>query len=140
MESRTTTDRRSDVINELIVRITVLESKHDNLEQVKDDHSDLLAKLVDQDNKAIIALNNINLKFDALIHQFSVGFKILMICGGIVTTLVSAFWIYSRYLDDRYISKMDSIASNTAIQRELINKTTEDVNNIKQLKTIKASK
>jgi hypothetical protein len=35
---------------------------------------------------------------------------------------------------------MDSIASNTAIQHELINKTSEDVNHIKQLKAVKGSK
>lgn len=134
MESRKTTDRRTDVINELVVRITVLESKHDDLVQVKDDHSALLAKLVDQDNKAIIALNNINLKFDALIHQFSVGFKIVMICGAIVTTSISAFWIYNTQLDSKFDKKMDSIASNTAIQRQLINQTTEEINTIKARK------
>lgn len=131
MESRKTEDRRTDVINELVVRITVLETKHDDLVQVKDNHSALLDKLVDQDNKAIIALNNINNKFDALIHQFSTGFKILMICGGFVTTSVSAFWVYNTHLDSRFSSKMDSIAENTAIQRELISKTSSDVNNIK---------
>jgi len=134
VESRKTTDRRTDVINELVVRITVLESKHDDLVQVKDDHSALLAKLVDQDNKAIIALNNINLKFDALIHQFSVGFKIVMICGAIVTTSISAFWIYNTQLDSKFDKKMDSIASNTAIQRQLINQTTEEINTIKARK------
>lgn len=131
MESRKTTDRRTDVVNELIVRVTIIESKHEDLVQVKDDHAALLSKLVDQDNKAIIAINNINLKFDALIHQFSVGFKILMVCGGFVTTAVSAFWVYNSHLNDTYESKMDSIATNTAIQRELISKTTEEVNNIK---------
>jgi hypothetical protein len=127
-------------VNDLIIRVSILETKHDNHSQIQEDHAALLSKLVDQDNKAIIALNNINLKFDALIHQFSVGFKIVMICGAIVTTSVSAFWIYNANLDSKFDKKMDSIASNTAIQREIINKTAEDMNNIKQLKTIKASK
>jgi hypothetical protein len=132
--------RSTDPVNDLIIRVSILETKHDNHSQIQEDHAALLSKLVDQDNKAIIALNNINLKFDALIHQFSVGFKIVMICGAIVTTSVSAFWIYNANLDSKFDKKMDSIASNTAIQREIINKTSEDVNNIKQLKTIKASK
>jgi hypothetical protein len=132
--------RSTDPVNDLIIRVSILETKHDNHSQIQEDHAALLSKLVDQDNKAIIALNNINLKFDALIHQFSVGFKIVMICGAIVTTSVSAFWIYNANLDSKFDKKMDSIASNTAIQREIINKTAEDMNNIKQLKTIKASK
>ena len=132
--------RSTDPVNDLIIRVSILETKHDNHSQIQEDHAALLSKLVDQDNKAIIALNNINLKFDALIHQFSVGFKIVMICGAIVTTSVSAFWIYNANLDSKFDKKMDSIASNTAIQREIINKTSEDVNNIKQLKAVKGSK
>jgi hypothetical protein len=132
--------RSTDPVNDLIIRVSILETKHDNHSQIQEDHAALLSKLVDQDNKAIIALNNINLKFDALIHQFSVGFKIVMICGAIVTTSVSAFWIYNANLDSKFDKKMDSIASNTAIQREIIDKTAEDMNHIKQLKTVKASK
>ena len=132
--------RSTDPVNDLIIRVSILETKHDNHSQIQEDHAALLSKLVDQDNKAIITLNNINLKFDALIHQFSVGFKIVMICGAIVTTSVSAFWIYNANLDSKFDKKMDSIASNTAIQREIINKTSEDVNNIKQLKAVKGSK
>jgi hypothetical protein len=132
--------RSTDPVNDLIIRVSILENNHIGLVQIKDEHSALLDKLVDQDNKAIIALNNINLKFDALIHQFSVGFKIVMICGAIVTTSVTAFWVYNADLNARFSTKMDSIASNTAIQRELINTTSEDVNHIKQLKAVKGSK
>jgi len=132
--------RSTDPVNDLIIRVSILETKHDTQNQIQEDHAALLSKLVDQDNKAIIALNNINLKFDALIHQFSVGFKIVMVCGAIVTTSVTAFWIYNADLNSRFSSKIDSIASNTAIQHELINKTSEDVNHIKQLKAVKGSK
>ena len=132
--------RSTDPVNDLIIRVSILESKHDSQSQIQEDHAALLSKLVEQDNKAIIALNNINLKFDALLHQFSVGFKIVMICGGFVTTSISAFWIYNSNLNEKYVSKMDSIASNTAINREIITKTTEDVNHIKQLKAVKGSK
>jgi hypothetical protein len=114
--------RQIDVVNELVIRVTVLENKHNDLVQVKDDHAALLSKLVDQDNKAIIALNNINTKFDALIRQFSVGFKIVMICGTIVSTSVAAFWIYNENLDARYSSKLDKIASDVDKAFEKLNK------------------
>jgi len=132
--------RSTDPVNDLIIRVAILENNHIELVQVKNEHGALLEKLVDQDNKAILALNNINLKFDALLHQFSVGFKIVMICGGFVTTSISGFWIYNSGLNEKYVSKMDSIASNTAINREIINQTSSDINHIKQLKAIKGSK
>lgn len=132
--------RHADVIQDLIVRVTILETSNSDLVQSRKDHNVLIDKLIDQDNKAIIALNNINSKFDALIKQFALGFRIVMVCGGFVTTSVTGFWIYNKSLDDRYTSKMDAIAVNTAIQRELIAKTSEDLNKIKQLKSVAGSK
>ncbi len=125
--------RRIGDFNAMEIRLRILEEKNLNLKISHEDHGILIERLLDQDAKAVIALNSISSKFDALIAQFSLGFKILCVCGGIVTTMIAGFWVYSHDLDQRYSPKVEQLVNNSEIQKQA------SVSNSAKLNEVKAN-
>ncbi|MGZ8164092.1 MAG: hypothetical protein ACXW04_01125 [Methylobacter sp.] len=161
-------NRRSAEINDLNVRVAILEAIHIELNKSRESHSAVIERLLLQDSAINLALNSINEKFDALIKQFALGFKIIVICSGLVTTIVGAGWIYTHDLNDKYMPKLEKIVDNTATQKtatvanttsieqtrkdirgvtdklnavnEDVDDVTQDVSHIKKLKVVRGSR
>jgi uncharacterized coiled-coil protein SlyX len=128
MTDLSTNDRRTDIINNLAIRLAVLEATHTALMSTGTNHAALIDKLSNQDQALVLSLNSISIKFDALIKQISIGIKIILACSSILAAIIGAFYGYSRDLDNRYAPKIDSVISNTANQRHKIDATTKTVN------------
>jgi len=121
-------DRRTDIINSLAVRIAVLEATNNALQNTGMTHAALLEKLSTQDTALVLSLNSISIKFDALIKQIGMGIKIMLACATALSAIIGAFYSYSKDLDSRYAPKLESIVTNTANQRHKIDATNKTVN------------
>jgi hypothetical protein len=132
-------DRRTDIINSLVVRITVLEEKDKDHLAAITHHDTVIDKLIDQDHELLISLNkiasklevatvSIGAKSDKLIGQFNTGFKVLSACTGALIIAIGAFYTYSKDLDAKYMPKFESIVRNTAANKNSV----DDINEIKQ--------
>lgn len=154
MSDQAVEERRVDIINSLVVRVTVLEEKSlDHLTAINH-HDTTIDKLIEQDHKLLISLNdiatklevatvNIGAKSDKLIGQFSIGFKVLSACTGALILSLGAFYTYSKDLDAKYMPKFESLVRNTAMQKstaEDINDNLEDIKDIKQDVVIQGNK
>ena len=120
-------DRRTDIINNLQIRLSVLEATHTELMSSRLTHAALLDKLSNQDTTLVISLNSIIIKFDDLIKQINMGFKVMVACASVLATIIGAFYVYSRDLDARYAPKLESIVTNTVQQKAKIDATSKAV-------------
>jgi uncharacterized coiled-coil protein SlyX len=120
-------ERRTDIINSLLIRLAVLEASHNELSNARLTHAAVLEKLSTQDTALVLSLNTISVKFDELIKQFSMGIKIMLACASILVTVIGAFYVYSRDLDARYAPKLESIVTNTVQQKSKIDATSRAV-------------
>jgi hypothetical protein len=140
MNEPTIEERRVDVLNNLVVRVTVLEEKsNDHIISIKN-HETVIDKLLDQDHDLLISLNqiaskleiatvSIGAKSDKLIGQFNTGFKVLSVCTGALIVAIGAFYTYSKDLDAKYMPKFESLVRNTAANRSNFN--VEEINDLK---------
>jgi methyl-accepting chemotaxis protein len=126
-EQLSANDRRTDIINNLQIRLSVLEATHNSLLNTGLTHAALIDKLSNQDTTLVISLNSISIKFDDLIKQISVGIKIVLICTSVLSAIIAAFYSYSKDLDSRYAPKLESIVSNTVQQKSKIDATSKTV-------------
>ena len=127
MTELSSNDRRTDIINNLAIRLAVLEATHTALMNTGTNHAALIDKLSNQDQALVLSLNSISIKFDALIKQIGMGIKIIMICSSILAAIIGAFYGYSKDLDSRYEPKLESIVSNTANQKHKLEATSKAV-------------
>lgn len=95
-------DRRTDITNELNIRLAILEHAHDETVKARMGVDIIIDRLLQQDNQMLLALNAVGGKLDTLISQFLLGFKIVSVCALIVVTAVGALYTYSRDLDQKY--------------------------------------
>jgi len=103
-------DRIGDV-HRIDIRLSLLEAQHLELSKSSEVHDENIEKL-------LIEITKISGKFDALLGQFSFGFKIISICAIVVTSSVGAFWVFTHDLDNKYSPKLEQIVSNTEIQKQ----------------------
>ena len=122
--------QQQNEINRLDVRVSILEATHTNLLKTQSSHEVIIEKLLTQDTDAAIALKLINQKFDALLNQFSIGFRIICVCSVIVCTTVGAVWAYTHDLDQRYAPKFETLLSNSSIQKNLSQSNLDKINQI----------
>ena len=128
MSEPTVEERRVDIINSLVTRVTVLEEKDKDHLAALTHHDTVIDKLIDQDHELLISLNkiaskleiatvSIGAKSDKLIGQFNTGFKVLSACTGALIIAIGAFYTYSKDLDAKYMPKFESLVRNTAAQK-----------------------
>ena len=141
----TATDRRVDILNNLVVRVTVLEEKsNDHISTIKS-HDVIIDKLIHQDHELLTSLNqiaaklelatvSIGAKSDKLIGQFNIGFKVLSACTGALILSIGGFYTYSKDLDAKYMPKFDKIVNNTALQKDNLEDIKENTEGIKDIK------
>jgi len=109
----TAMDRRVDILNSLVVRVTVLEEKNSDQVIAIKHHDNIIDKLIEQDHELLTSLNSIasklelatisiGVKSDKVIDQFKVGFKVLSACTGAIIFSIGVFYSYSKYLDNKY--------------------------------------
>jgi hypothetical protein len=127
MTELSSNDRRTDILNNVLIRLAVIEANNNNLHNTGITHAALIEKLSTQDHLLVVSLNTISVKFDDLIKQFSMGIKIVLACTAVLSTIVGGFYVYSRDLDARYAPKLESIVSNTANQKTKIDATSKTV-------------
>jgi methyl-accepting chemotaxis protein len=120
-------ERRTDIINSLLIRLAVLEASHNELSNARLTHAAVLEKLSTQDTALVLSLNSISIKFDDLIKQIGMGIKIVLTCTAILSTIIGGFYVYSRDLDARYSPKLESIVTNTVQQKAKIDATSRTV-------------
>jgi methyl-accepting chemotaxis protein len=120
-------DRRTDIINSLLIRLAVLEASHNELSNARLTHAAVLDKLSTQDTALVLSLNTISIKFDDLIKQIAIGVRIVLTCTSVLSVIIGAFYVYSRDLDERYSPKLESIVSNTVNQKAKIDATSKAV-------------
>jgi methyl-accepting chemotaxis protein len=120
-------DRRTDILNNLLIRLAVLEATNNALHNTGITHAALLDKLSMQDNTLVLSLNTISVKFDELIKQIAMGIKIILACTSVLTAIVGGFYVYSRDLDARYAPKLESIVTNTVQQKSKLEATSKAV-------------
>jgi hypothetical protein len=125
MADLSTEDRRTDIINNLTIRLAVLEATHNELMNTRLAHAAVLEKLSTQDTALVLSLTTISIKFDELIKQIAMGIKIIFLCTGVVATVIGAFYKYSKDLDERYSPKLESIVTNTVDQKAKIDATSK---------------
>lgn len=143
--------RRIGDISGMEVRIRMLEAKSLELTENHKHHDGMIERLLEQDKDAVIALNSINLKFDALLSKFSFGFGLVCTGSTVIVVLIGGFWTYTHDLDARYAPKFNQIMSNTEskqkhveidIEAELdkIKDIQKKLDRLQRLKVIKSSK
>ena len=96
-------------INKLDMRITILEQIQKTTEKNMNSHDELIDKLSSQSIEMTLALNDISSKFDKLIAQFGLGFKIISAGFIVITTLVGAFWTYQQSIDSHAFQQHNQI-------------------------------
>lgn len=147
-------DRRSDILNSLNIRVSVLEAEHLDLVRVRLKHELHIEKLTLQDTEMLAALNSISAKFDGLISQFTIGFRVIVACSVLVTTIIGAFWTYSHSLDMKYAPKIDLVSKQVdqveadvnaskdhiAQQKAVVRDLDDEVSIIQKKKVLRASK
>ena len=132
-------ERRTDILNSLVVRVTVLEEKNNDHLISINHHDTIIDRLLQQDHDLLTSLNSIasklelatvsmGTKSDNLISQFKIGFKVLYLCTGALIFSIGAFYTYSKDLDAKYMPKFESLVRNTAAQKNSV----EDIKEIKQ--------
>jgi hypothetical protein len=162
------TDRRIDIVNELNMRVTILEAAHNEVVRARMHYDTVIESLTKDDNKMVLELQLISSKFDALLKQFALGFKLLSVAAVVVVTVIGAFWTYSNMLDAKYAKRSEVVdkailgtanvlqqqksvlndlnksvdaAQDTAQQQQdTVQSVVQDVQRIKKLKAIQASK
>jgi hypothetical protein len=127
MSDISTEDRRTDILNNLQIRLAVLEATHTELMNSRLTHAAVLDKLNTQDTALVLSLNSISIKFDDLIKQIGMGIKIVLTCTAVLTAILGAFYNYSKDLDERYAPKLESIVTNTVDQKAKIDATSKAV-------------
>jgi hypothetical protein len=140
-------ERRTDILNSLVVRVTVLEEKDKDHLAAITHHDTVIDKLIEQDHELLTSLNkiasklevatvSIGAKSDKLIGQFNTGFKVLSACTGALIIAIGAFYTYSKDLDAKYMPKFESIVRNTEAQKisaaDIKEFRTEEIKDIKQ--------
>jgi uncharacterized coiled-coil protein SlyX len=120
-------ERRTDILNNVLIRLAVIEATNNSLHTTGITHAALIDKLSTQDTALVLSLNTISVKFDDLIKQISMGIKIVMTCTSVLAAIIGAFYVYSRDLDARYSPKLESIVSNTVNQKAKIDATSKAV-------------
>jgi methyl-accepting chemotaxis protein len=120
-------DRRTDILNNVLIRLAVLESTNSSLHNTGLTHAALIEKLSNQDTQLVLSLNTISVKFDELIKQFSMGVKIVLACTSLLAAIIGGFYVYSRDLDARYAPKLESIVTNTVQQKSKLDATSKAV-------------
>lgn len=161
-------DRRIDIVNELNLRVAILEAAHNEVVRARERYDTVIESLTKDDNKMVLQLQVISGKFDALLKQFALGFRLLSVAAVVVVTVIGAFWTYSNMLDAKYAKRSEVVdkailgtanvlqqqknvltdlnesvdaAQDTAQQQqEAVQGVVEDVKRIKKLKAIQASK
>ncbi|MDD5084234.1 MAG: hypothetical protein PHT88_04905 [Candidatus Moranbacteria bacterium] len=155
------TERREDSATRLIVRIAVLEAKHEEALRIRVYQEAELSRLGAQDSKMADALNEINGKFDSLIAKFSIGYKVLAVGATVLVASIGGFTAYNAMLDAKYKPKIDyaidqvnanrdhsdQAKAQVRLQAELLKQQQEAVEDvadkverIKKLKVIRASR
>lgn len=161
MDSEASGDRRTDIINQLNIRLSVLESNHTEQVRARMHNDDAIADLLKSNLATVLALNTISSKFDTLISQFTLGFKILSAGAVIIASIMGAFWTYSNALDMKYQKKseaavsgmqsakkqlkeqetsIDNLSSDADKRSERIDNIDEEVEIIKKKRAVKASR
>jgi hypothetical protein len=158
----------ADAPASLNVRVAILESERDATIRARLHNDGVIEGLVKRDHETLLELRGISEKFDALLKQFAVGFKILSVCAVVAVTIVGAFWTYSHDMDMRYAQRTDkadqAINNNAKIlqqqkavisglnkdvdaaqdkvekQQDVVDSVAEDVQTIKKKRVFKASK
>ncbi len=98
-----------DKINNLDMRVTVLEVIQKETSKSIGNHEIIIDKLANQNTDMTLALHEISSKFDGLINQISVGSKIIAATFVLITTLVAAGWTYQTHIETR-ISQATSVS------------------------------
>ncbi|MFA6060821.1 MAG: hypothetical protein WC756_21670 [Taibaiella sp.] len=144
-------ERRTDILNSLVVRVTVLEEKNADHVVSINHHDTIIDRLIQQDHELLTSLNaiaskleiatvSIGTKSDNLISQFKIGFKVLYLCTGALIFSIGAFYTYSKDLDAKYMPKFESLVRNTAAQKNSVEDIKEDVETqgvtLKKVKTL----
>jgi methyl-accepting chemotaxis protein len=149
-----TEERRTDSDTRLIVRIAILEAKHEEALRIRLYHETEIAKLQQKDSEMLTALNTIIGEFNALRKQIGTGFNVLCYVGGAIVIAISAFWTYSLSLDSKFAPKLEQVsqevkASQDHIQQQKarvadvaseVEEVASDVAVIKKKKVMRASK
>ena len=104
-----TLDKDKDKLHELDMRLTILEIYAKDTMKITDHHDGLIDKLSEQSTEMTLALNDISSKFDKLIAQFGLGFKIISAGFIVITTLVGAFWTYQQSIDSHAFQQHNQI-------------------------------
>lgn len=89
-------------LNALEVRVSVMETIQKDTSKTVDHHFILIDRLSTQNTDMTLALKEISSKFDKLIGQISVGFKVSSAAFLLVTTLVGGFWVYNQYVESHF--------------------------------------
>ena len=104
------TDIYIDKLNNLDVRVSVLETVQKETSKYIESHEIIIDKLSNQNTDMTLALHEISSKFDSLIAQISSGSKIIAAVFVLVSTLVSAAWIYQQSMDTKIIANQTTIS------------------------------
>jgi len=99
-----------DKLNSLDTRVTVIEVILKDTSKNIEHHEVLIDRLATQGTELTLALTEISGKFDALISQISVGSKIIAAVFVLVSTLVSAAWIYQQDIDTKITANQTTIS------------------------------
>lgn len=93
--------------NDIKTRVIILEMTQKELLETREKHDGLLKQLLVQDQQLVTALESISSKFDRLISNISTGFKVMIICTTVFTTLIGGYWAYSHDLEQKYEMRHD---------------------------------
>jgi hypothetical protein len=130
-------DRRVDVLNSLNVRVSVLESHHNDSIDARNAHSKAIDELNHNLHETTSALrdglSSFNAKFETLMGQFKIGFLIITIGATVFVSLFTAFIVYNKDLDEKYMKHSEAIS-------EQVNSSELDIQDLQNKKVIKASK
>ena len=137
-------DRRIGILNDHEVRISVLETAHNNTVAVREAHS----KAIDELNKSLHetaislreGLANFAAKFDSLISQIKVGFYIISIGCTVFVFVAGAFFAYNKELDERYLNRSEAMQEQVDEKESDIENLNTELKKIKKLKVIRGSK
>lgn len=102
-------DRRTDVVNELNLRVAILEAAHNEVLRARERYDTVIESLTRDDNKMVLELQVISGKFDAFMKQFALGFRLLSVAAVVVVTVIGAFWTYSNMLDAKYAKRSEVV-------------------------------
>lgn len=123
-------ERRVDIVNDLNVRIAILEAAHTEVMRVRAQNDNVIDGLLKRDVDLLLALNSMTGKFDRLIGQFSIGYKVLASCCGVIVIVIGAFWAWQHELDMKYMPKMDQAVRNLSENTQTLKKQNAVFSNI----------